>query len=57
MAHCSICTIQGKTSKFYSNDINIASRKELLKICKMTPLELESYVKSDEWPASKFIKV
>lgn len=48
---------RGKTSKFYSNDINIASRKELLKICKMTPLELESYVKSDEWPASKFIKV
>ena len=47
---------RGKTSKFYSNYINISSRKELFKICGMTPLELKSYIDSEEWLANKYIK-
>jgi len=46
-----LCHPKGNNSWFFSNETNIKSKNEILKICGMTPGKLRNYVNSNEWPA------
>lgn len=45
---------RGMNSWFFSNETNLKARKELLKVCRMNPHELRSYINSNDWLAKKF---